>query len=160
MHQNLSEACKTARVALEDAIAELDNVAEDSHKDSTMFRQCGVSDLCLVQMIAPKVEHGSVLRVCVKCASLTFYQHCSCTPAYVVRSPADAVTSSLAQVFSQRVIHGVESQHSTLIPLDFLSEEIYTYIRIYFIYYNDKNNYICKYLNNLGFFLASTMLKA
>ena len=88
-------------------MAELDDVAEDSRKDPTMFRQCGVSDLSLVQMIAPKVKHGSVLRVYVKCVSLTLYQHCSCTLAHVVRTPVDSVTSSLAQ------IHGVESQHST-----------------------------------------------
>merc|ERR1712129_210112 len=33
------EACKMARTAFEDAIAELDNVAEDSHKDSTLIMQ-------------------------------------------------------------------------------------------------------------------------
>ena len=32
---NPGEACKTARTAFEDAIAELDNVQEDSGKDST-----------------------------------------------------------------------------------------------------------------------------
>merc|ERR1712032_364294 len=32
---NPEEACKMARSAFEDAIAELDNVAEDSYKDST-----------------------------------------------------------------------------------------------------------------------------
>merc|ERR1712060_570286 len=32
--QNPDEACKMARTAFEDAIAELDNVAEDSYKDS------------------------------------------------------------------------------------------------------------------------------
>merc|ERR1711957_544405 len=32
---NPDEACKMARTAFEDAIAELDNVAEDSYKDST-----------------------------------------------------------------------------------------------------------------------------
>merc|ERR1712026_24602 len=31
------EACKMARTAFEDAIAELDNVAEDSYKDSTLI---------------------------------------------------------------------------------------------------------------------------
>merc|ERR1711988_1217351 len=34
--QNPDEACKMARTAFEDAIAELDNVAEDSYKDSTL----------------------------------------------------------------------------------------------------------------------------
>merc|ERR1712176_1594470 len=33
------EACKMARTAFEDAIAELDNVAEDSYKDSTLTMQ-------------------------------------------------------------------------------------------------------------------------
>merc|ERR1712066_340972 len=33
------EACKMARTAFEDAIAELDNVAEESYKDSTLIMQ-------------------------------------------------------------------------------------------------------------------------
>merc|ERR1712057_107341 len=33
------QACKMARTAFEDAIAELDNVAEDSYKDSTLIMQ-------------------------------------------------------------------------------------------------------------------------
>merc|ERR1712061_119953 len=33
------EACKKARTAFEDAIAELDNVAEDSYNDSTLIMQ-------------------------------------------------------------------------------------------------------------------------
>merc|ERR1712224_1138600 len=37
--QNPDEACKMARQAFEDAIAELDNVAEDSYKDSTLTMQ-------------------------------------------------------------------------------------------------------------------------
>jgi len=36
---NPDEACKMARTAFEDAIAELDNVAEDSYKDSTLIMQ-------------------------------------------------------------------------------------------------------------------------
>merc|ERR1712037_1049906 len=36
---NPDEACKIARTAFEDAIAELDNVAEDSYKDSTLIMQ-------------------------------------------------------------------------------------------------------------------------
>ena len=52
--QNLSEPCKMDPVAIKDAIAELDNVPEDSYKDPTMFRRCTVSDPSLVQMIAPK----------------------------------------------------------------------------------------------------------
>merc|ERR1712083_1025545 len=37
--QNPDEACKMARTAFEDAIAELDSVAEDSYKDSTLIMQ-------------------------------------------------------------------------------------------------------------------------
>jgi len=37
--ENPDEACKMARTAFEDAIAELDNVAEDSYKDSTLIMQ-------------------------------------------------------------------------------------------------------------------------
>mmetsp|Transcript_56912 Transcript_56912/g.104034 ORF Transcript_56912/g.104034 Transcript_56912/m.104034 type:complete len:242 (+) Transcript_56912:108-833(+) len=37
--QNPEEACKMARTAFEDAIAELDNVSEDSYKDSTLIMQ-------------------------------------------------------------------------------------------------------------------------
>ncbi|CAK0798612.1 unnamed protein product [Prorocentrum cordatum] len=36
---NPDEACKMARIAFEDAIAELDNVGEDSYKDSTLIMQ-------------------------------------------------------------------------------------------------------------------------
>merc|ERR1712072_1236000 len=36
---NPEEACKMARTAFEDAIAELGNVAEDSYKDSTLIMQ-------------------------------------------------------------------------------------------------------------------------
>ena len=45
-------------VEFEDPIAELDNVAEDSYKDPTMFRQYSASHLSLVHMIAPNVEHA------------------------------------------------------------------------------------------------------
>merc|ERR1711988_1761819 len=37
--QQPDEACKMARTAFEDAIAELDNVAEGSYKDSTLIMQ-------------------------------------------------------------------------------------------------------------------------
>merc|ERR1712222_249813 len=36
---NPEEACRMARTAFEDAIAELDNVSEDSYKDSTLIMQ-------------------------------------------------------------------------------------------------------------------------
>ena len=71
--QNLTEACTVARVAFEDSNAEKDNVAEDSYTNPTLFRKCTVSDLSLVQMIAPEVEHEPDLRRCAECVSLTFY---------------------------------------------------------------------------------------
>ena len=108
--QNLRKACKNGSRCVR-RCATLDHVAEDSYTDPTMFRQCKASDPSLVQGIALEVELVSVLRVCV---SLTFYQHCSCTPAHVVRTPAVAVNSALAHVSSKRVIHGIESQHSTI----------------------------------------------
>merc|ERR1712004_571333 len=37
--QKPDDACKMARAAFEEAIAELDNVAEDSYKDSTLIMQ-------------------------------------------------------------------------------------------------------------------------
>ena len=37
--QDPDEACKLARVAFEDAISELDSVAEESYKDSTLIMQ-------------------------------------------------------------------------------------------------------------------------
>merc|ERR1712187_1026772 len=37
--QNPGEACKMARTAFEDAIAELDSVGEESYKDSTLIMQ-------------------------------------------------------------------------------------------------------------------------
>merc|ERR1719436_997093 len=36
---NPEEACKMARTAFEEAIAELDNVSEESYKDSTLIMQ-------------------------------------------------------------------------------------------------------------------------
>ena len=52
----------------------VDNVAEDSFKDPTLFWLCSASDLSLVQMIATKVEHETVLRRCGLCVSLASYQ--------------------------------------------------------------------------------------
>ena len=51
-----------ARVAFEDEIAELDKVADDAYKGLSTFGKRCVSDMNLVQVIAPKVEHESVLR--------------------------------------------------------------------------------------------------
>mmetsp|Transcript_24352 Transcript_24352/g.54266 ORF Transcript_24352/g.54266 Transcript_24352/m.54266 type:complete len:241 (+) Transcript_24352:53-775(+) len=45
--QNRGEACKLARMALEDAISELDNVAEDSYKDTTLIMQLLQDNLTL-----------------------------------------------------------------------------------------------------------------
>ena len=70
------------------------------------------SDLSPVRMTAPKVEQESVPRECVNCISLSFCQHCSCTPAQIVRTPPKAVASALAPVFGKRVIPGIESQLS------------------------------------------------
>jgi 14-3-3 protein epsilon len=36
---NPDEACKMAKAAFEDAISELDNVSEDTYKDSTLIMQ-------------------------------------------------------------------------------------------------------------------------
>ena len=68
-------------------------------------------DLSLARMTASEVESESVLRVCVKCVSRTFFEHCSCTPPHVVFTLADTVTSAFGQVVSKRVIHGNTSQH-------------------------------------------------
>merc|ERR1712211_196894 len=45
--QKPDDACKMARTAFEDAIAELDNVAEDSYKDSTLIMQLLMDNLTL-----------------------------------------------------------------------------------------------------------------
>ena len=58
------------------------------------------------------MEHESALRVCVDLVSLTVCQHCSCTSVHILCTPANVVTSALAQVFIKTVIHGIESQHS------------------------------------------------
>merc|ERR1740138_1639186 len=44
---NPDDACKLARTAFEDAIAELDNVAEDSYKDATLIMQLLCDNLTL-----------------------------------------------------------------------------------------------------------------
>ena len=48
----------------------------------------------------------------VDLVSLNVCQHCSCTSVHILCTPANVVTSALAQVFSRTVIHGIESQHS------------------------------------------------
>ena len=70
------------------------------------------SDLSLMRRSAPEVEHESALRGCVDLVSLNVCQHCSCTSVHILCTPANVVTSALAQVFSKTVIHGIESQHS------------------------------------------------
>merc|ERR1712226_1811602 len=54
--QNPDEACKMARTAFEDAIAELDNVAEDSYKDSTLIMQLLRDNLTLWTSDQEEVE--------------------------------------------------------------------------------------------------------
>ncbi|CEM37664.1 unnamed protein product [Vitrella brassicaformis CCMP3155] len=54
---NPEEACKMARQAFEDAIAELDNVSEDSYKDSTLIMQLLRDNLTLwTSDMAPNEE--------------------------------------------------------------------------------------------------------
>ena len=48
----------------------------------------------------------------MNCISLSFCQHCSCTPAQIVRTRPLAVTSALVQVFSKRVISTVSNRNS------------------------------------------------
>ena len=67
------------------------------------------SDLSLMRRSAPEVEHESAM--CVDLVSLNVCQHCSCTSVHILCTPANVVTSALAQVFSKTVIHGIESQH-------------------------------------------------
>ena len=60
-----------------------------------------------------------MFSVCVDVdlVSLNVCQHCSCTSVHILCTPANVVTSALAQVFSKTVIHGIESQHSfNLVP--------------------------------------------
>ena len=55
-----------------------------------------------------------VLLLLVDLVSLNVCQHCSCTSVHILCTPANVVTSALAQVFSKTVIHGIESNiHST-----------------------------------------------
>jgi len=58
---NPEEACKMARTAFEDAIAELDNVAEDSYKDSTLIMQLLRDNLTLWTSDQAE-EEGTQLR--------------------------------------------------------------------------------------------------
>ena len=53
-----------------------------------------------------------VLFSLVDLVSLNVCQHCSCTSVHILCTPANVVTSALAQVFSKTVIHGIESQQS------------------------------------------------
>ena len=56
---NPDETCKMALTAFEDASAELNNVAEDYYKDSTLIMQCSVTT-CLsgppTRRVAPSLE--------------------------------------------------------------------------------------------------------
>ena len=68
---------------------------------------------------------------CVDLVSLNVCQHCSCTSVHILCTPANVVTSALAQVFSKTVIHGVESRHSlnSLFCLTFSSVGVSTHTR-------------------------------
>ena len=62
----------------------------------------------------------------MNCINLSFCQHLSCTPAQIVRVPSNVVTSALAQFFSKRVIHGIESQHSfNLVAERWLAKDLF-----------------------------------
>ena len=60
------------------------------------------SDLSLMRMSAPEVEHESALRGCVDLVSLNVCQHCLCTSVHILCTPANVVTSALAQVFKKQ----------------------------------------------------------
>merc|ERR1712045_423022 len=64
MYEVLSQpeqACTMARTAFEDAIAELDNVAEDSYKDSTLIMQL-LRDNLTLWTSTDEPEEGAQLR--------------------------------------------------------------------------------------------------
>merc|ERR1712241_390410 len=64
MYEVLSQpdqACTMARTAFEDAIAELDNVAEDSYKDSTLIMQL-LRDNLTLWTSADEPEEGTQMR--------------------------------------------------------------------------------------------------
>ena len=56
IENNQTEACKLAKKAFEDAIAELDNVEEDSYKDSTLIMQLLRDNLTLWESDAGDTE--------------------------------------------------------------------------------------------------------
>ena len=60
--------------------------------------------ICLMRFWPCSVFFVSALPV--NCISLSFYQHCSCAPAQIVRTPYNVVTSASSQIFSKRAIHG------------------------------------------------------
>ena len=65
--------------------------------------------VCFVELIDSFKSH---MLTCMSFSSLNVCQHCSCTSVHILCTPANVVTSALAQVFSKTVIHGIESQHS------------------------------------------------
>ena len=56
---NPEAACKMARTAFEDVIGELDNVSEESYKDSTLIMQLLRDNLTLWTSDAEQVDYGS-----------------------------------------------------------------------------------------------------
>ena len=76
------EACKMARTAFEDAIAELDNVAEDSYKDSTLIMQLLRDNLTLWT----SDQEGGNWYLCGICRTQARLANKSNTDALVVNS--------------------------------------------------------------------------
>ena len=76
------EACKMARTAFEDAIAELDNVAEDSYKDSTLIMQLLRDNLTLWT----SDQEGGNWYLCGICRAQIRLANKSNTDALVVNS--------------------------------------------------------------------------
>ena len=94
--------------------------SKEQRRSSVLLWMCRLMSSCLpnfemqseyrsrcVERFEPHAEEctGSVV-------SLNVCQHCSCTSVHILCTPANVVTSALAQVFSKTVIHGIESQHS------------------------------------------------
>ena len=71
-----------------------------------------IAQLVLIFALALDFHGMFIPGAFVDIVSLNVCQHCSCTSVHILCTPANVVTSALAQVFSTTVIHGIESQHS------------------------------------------------
>merc|ERR1739841_284318 len=81
---NPDEACKMARTAFEDAIAELDNVAEDSYKDSTLIMQLLRDNLTLWTSDQEGGEPCAPFCFHDRCISRCLFQHLpACTGCWI-----------------------------------------------------------------------------